>query len=130
MTKNLKNTYGSLVTTKLSQCEKKNLIACLDKLNPDIKIDFLESVFGSNFLKFFDIYSGETFTVPKREKISRLVLDIKIYTYCSQDNFSEKFISNAVVRFGKDRFFIKRALNRIRNLIEQDKGVYNEREKK
>lgn len=128
MNENLKGEYGSLVTANLSVHERKNLLMCLDKLNPTVKMDFLEVVFGNNFLKFFDIYSGETFTVPKREKVLKLILDIKIYNFCLNGKFSERTISHAVIKFKKNRFYIKKALNRIKKLLEQSEVRFNEKE--
>ena len=104
---------GVLSVVKLSDVERELFIDYLDNLKPSLHTDYLFAVFGSDyFLKFFDVFSGESVKVPAREDVIKIVCYIKIYSYCKSRNFSESSFEMAAKIYGKRKMSIKRIVEK------------------
>ena len=110
---------GALSLVTMSTGEKELLLDYLDKTKPSLNVRYLNEVFpDSDFLMFFDVFSGKNIKVPSREEMEKIVSYIKIYNYCKQNGFTDLAYENAAKLFGRRVNSIQRVVERVKLHLE------------
>lgn len=103
------------------QPEERELF--LDYMNRQKKmevVDFLFAVLGENFLKFLDVFSGESIKIPQREEVIKIVNYVKIYKYCKSHNFTDEAYQKASVIFSRREMSIRRIVEKVSKVLEKE----------
>lgn len=83
---------GALRRISLNDEEMYHLLEVFSSTFKTSTFDVLFNLFEDKFLFFLDLFEGETFTIPKRKDIERLISYSKIYAYIKSRGFSEESI--------------------------------------
>lgn len=111
-----KNRPGLLSVLSLTDEETQNILEYSTKLSGNDSLDILYGIFPDQWLKFIDLFSGETFKVPTREAIYKNIAYIKIYTYCKARDYSDLSIDTMAKLYGRRR-------NAILNIIKKVEAI-------
>lgn len=112
----MENKYpGALSLITMSAGEKELLLEYLDKTKPGLNVRYINEVFpDSEFLMFFDVFSGKSIKVPSREEMEKIVSYIKIYQYCKKNGFTDLAYENAAKLFGRRVNSVQRVVERVK----------------
>lgn len=118
----MENKYpGALSLVEMSAGEKELLLDYLEKTKPSLNVRYINEIFpDSDFLVFFDVFSGKNIKVPSREEMEKLVSYIKIYNYCKQNEFTDLAYENAAKLFGRRVNSIQRVVERVKLHLESE----------
>lgn len=75
------NSPGALRKYTLSDDDTFNLLTLLEDQYNTLNFDTLANVFGEQFLLFMDMFAGETFDVPLRTEVAKLIRLVWSCTY-------------------------------------------------
>lgn len=95
------NKEGILSLVTLNGDEVTDLLKYLRVVKGTSVYDFIYFMMQEDFLKFFDVLSGEMIKIPRRDEIYKIVGYIQVYRYCKSKGFSEESIQHAAKIFGK-----------------------------
>lgn len=118
----MENKYpGALSIVDMSAGEKELLLDYLEKTKPSLNVRYINEILpDSDFLIFFDVFSGKNIKVPSREEMEKLVSYIKIYNYCKQNGFTDLAYENAAKLFGRRVNSIQRVVERVKLHLESE----------
>ena len=108
---------GALMIYNLSKEELDILVDSLSILNTKLNADLLQLIFKDDFLMYLDAMAGQQVRYPKREYLSTLISNIKIYCYCKHRNNTEESYESASIIFGKKVLKIKQICSKIDSYI-------------
>ena len=112
---------GSLSLVTFSSLEKKNFVKYMNVTKPDFYVEYLMSLFEDDFLEFFDVFSGVRLKVPTREEMSKIIMNIKIYSYCSSFGFTEDSLSSASKIFCCRLSTIRNIITKVQDVLDSSK---------
>lgn len=107
---------GVLSLIEISEDEMNELLEFLQKRDKTEIYDILYGVFEHQFLKFIDLFSGETIKVPTRDSLFKSVIYIKIYSFCKKRHFTEEAIESAAHIFDKRKSSIRRIIDKVKRV--------------
>lgn len=113
---------GILSNIEFTEKEREAFLEYMAKQSGSDFYDILYGVFGEDWLKFLDVFSGETLKLPTREQVFKNIKYLKIYTYCAQRNFSEESIDQVARIYGKRRVSVKRIIDKVKRVEEKQNG--------
>ena len=111
---------GILSMIKLSTPETDLLLRYMGISKSTEVFDVMNIYYGDDFLRFIDVFSGETIKVPTREEIYKICNYIKIYNYVANKGFTEESIEQAAKIFDRRRNSIKRILNKVNSVMAKE----------
>jgi len=112
-------TKGVLSFIKLSEEERHYLLRYLTKVKKTQVFDIIEYLFDDDFLKFIDVFSGESIKVPRREEVLKIVNYIKIYTYCQARGFSDESIEAASKIFKRRQVSVRKVIDKVSTTLKE-----------
>ena len=115
---------GILSLVSLSEEEKEVFLQYLYSSKDTPNFDILYNFLGEDLLRFFDVFSGETVKVPRRDEVNKIIRYIKIYQYCKTRDFTEEAIESAAKIFGRRKNSIRRLIQKVERMVEED--MYDE----
>lgn len=114
-----KNLPGVLSVIQLEDSEKEILLDYLMGVKPATQPDYIFTVLGKEFLKFYDVFAGTTFKVPSREELLRIINYVKIYSYCKERSFSNDSYDRAAKIFKKRPLMIREIVDKVANILDR-----------
>ncbi len=117
-----KSKPGLLKTINVTDNEFQLVLEYLEKIyNGDSTFDILYNLFDKeDFLRFCDIFSGQTVRVPKREELYKILTYIKIFAYIHVRGLDEASVASASKQFDKKPASIIRIYKKVDEVLTSD----------
>nr|DAQ48205.1 MAG TPA: hypothetical protein [Bacteriophage sp.] len=109
--------YGSLSNVVLSNDESEVFFEYLQSTVGNPVLEFVKYMLGKEYLKFIDICSGTTFSIPGIRILERDIIYTKIYLYVRKNKFTLSSITRASNIYNKTELVIRSIVLKVANSL-------------